>query len=290
MKKHNYQIISSNNYNCKIIYITEIFFQQEIFALIKRFIIQALRRPLTVTSSIIQSFLWLILFGALFQDAPVGLFTSNIKYGNFLSSGIIIFTAFTGSLNAGLPIIFDREFGFLNRLLVSPLISRESILVSSSVSTIIVTILQTLTIMLCSFVLFECHLSYTRFFVAIMLILLLSIAISSLSIGLSFALPGHIEFLACNLIINLPILFSSTALAPLSFMPYWLQIIASINPLTYAIESIRFLSFNQKNILQTNSIKIICGYLQIHEILFLFTALAALSFILIKKFISDRYE
>ena len=36
-------------------------------------------------------------------------------------------------------------------------------------------------------------------------------------------------------------MFASTALAPLSFMPQWLQIIATLNPLSYAIETIRYL-------------------------------------------------
>jgi ABC-2 type transport system permease protein len=36
-------------------------------------------------------------------------------------------------------------------------------------------------------------------------------------------------------------LFASTALAPLSFMPKWLQIVATLNPLSYAIEPIRYL-------------------------------------------------
>ena len=40
-------------------------------------------------------------------------------------------------------------------------------------------------------------------------------------------------------VINLPILFSSTALAPLLFMPRWLQVVAILNPLTYAIEALR---------------------------------------------------
>ena len=36
-------------------------------------------------------------------------------------------------------------------------------------------------------------------------------------------------------------LFASTALAPLSFMAGWLQIVASLNPLTCAIEPIRYI-------------------------------------------------
>jgi ABC-2 type transport system permease protein len=36
-------------------------------------------------------------------------------------------------------------------------------------------------------------------------------------------------------------LFASTALAPLEFMAGWLKVIASLNPLTYAIEPIRYI-------------------------------------------------
>ena len=43
---------------------------------------------------------------------------------------------------------------------------------------------------------------------------------------------------------NLPLLFASTALAPLSFMPEWLKIVVALNPLSYAIEPIRHLYLN----------------------------------------------
>ena len=42
-----------------------------------------------------------------------------------------------------------------------------------------------------------------------------------------------------NAVANLPLLFASTALAPLSFMPPWLGWLAAVNPLTFAIEPIR---------------------------------------------------
>ena len=52
-----------------------------------------------------------------------------------------------------------------------------------------------------------------------MTLLLLVFAVTALSLGLAFALPGHIELLAVIFVANLPLLFASTALAPLSFMP-----------------------------------------------------------------------
>ncbi len=69
--------------------------------------------------------------------------------------------------------------------------------------------------------------------------------VTALSLGLAFTLPGHIELIAVIFVTNLPLLFASTALAPLSFMPQWLQVVATLNPLSYAIEPIRYLYTHQ---------------------------------------------
>ena len=100
-------------------------FVQETLAMTRRLFIQLQRRPSTLVAGVIQPLIWLVLFGALFQNVPEGLFGESRNYGQFLGAGIIVFTAFGGALNAGLPVMFDREFGFLNRFLVAPLASRR---------------------------------------------------------------------------------------------------------------------------------------------------------------------
>nr|YP_010471052.1 ABC-2 type transporter [Synarthrophyton patena]UVF62881.1 ABC-2 type transporter [Synarthrophyton patena] len=265
-------------------------FLQETASLTKRLTIQTIRRPSSLISGIIQPLLWLILFGALFQNAPVGLFTLEIKYGQFLSAGIIIFTSFTGSLNAGLPLIFDREFGFLNRILVSPIISKDTLLCSSSMFITIITMLQTFIIIACSLYLFNYSLNTSKVWISILITLLITSSISSISIGLAFILPGHIEFLAFILIINLPMLFSSTALAPLSFMPHWLQIIANLNPLTYAIESMRFISLSQTWHYNSTVIEIPWMSLTLKHIIYLLIILTLTSFTSVKKILSNKFE
>jgi ABC-2 type transport system permease protein len=72
------------------------------------------------------------------------------------------------------------------------------------------------------------------------IVLLLVLGVTALSLGLAFSLPGHIELIAVIFVTNLPLLFASTALVPLSFMPGWLQWVATLNPLSYAIEPIRY--------------------------------------------------
>ncbi|EAZ91875.1 ABC transporter permease [Crocosphaera chwakensis] len=219
-------------------------FSQETLAMTKRLFIQLQRRPSTLIAGIIQPFMWLVLFGALFYNAPQGLFGEDLNYAKFLSPGIIVFTAFSGALNAGLPVMFDREFGFLNRLLVAPLASRYSIVAASTLYIITLSIIQTAVIVGASAMLGAGLPSLAGLGAIALIVFLIVAGVTGLSLGLAFALPGHIELIAVIFVTNLPLLFASTALAPLSFMAGWLKIVASLNPLTYAIEPIRYIYLN----------------------------------------------
>lgn len=216
-------------------------FFQETLALTRRLFIQLKRRPSTLIAGIIQPLMWLILFGALFQNVPQGLFGQSQNYGQFLGAGIIVFTAFAGALNAGLPVMFDREFGFLNRLLVAPLTSRFSIVLASATFIVTLSLLQSAIIIAAGAFLGAGLPNILGLATIALIVLMLVLGVTGLSLGLTFALPGHIELLAVIFVTNLPLLFASTALAPLSFMPTWLQVVASLNPLSYAIEPIRYL-------------------------------------------------
>ncbi len=216
-------------------------FIQETLALTKRLFIQLQRRPSTLAAGIIQPLMWLILFGALFQNVPQGLFGDSVNYGQFIGAGIIVFTAFGGALNAGLPVMFDREFGFLNRLLVAPLVSRFSIVIASALFIAAMSFVQTAAIVVLSAFLGAGLPNIAGLGLMMAIILMLVLGVTAFSLGLAFALPGHIELIAVIFVTNLPLLFASTALVPLSFMPRWLSTVASLNPLSYAIEPIRYL-------------------------------------------------
>ena len=216
-------------------------FIQETIALTQRLFIQLQRRPSSLVAGVIQPFIWLILFGALFSKAPANLFGNDLSYAKFLAPGLIVFAAFSGALNAGLPVMFDREFGFLNRLLVAPLSSRYSIVAASTIYIIAISFIQTAVIVLASAILGAGLPGLAGIGAIALIVFLIVLGVTALSLGLAFALPGHIELLAVIFVTNLPLLFASTALAPLNFMAGWLQVIASLNPLTYAIEPIRYI-------------------------------------------------
>jgi ABC-2 type transport system permease protein len=219
-------------------------FIQETGALTKRLFIQLQRRPSTLIAGIVQPLMWLILFGALFQYAPEGLLGEGINYTKFLAPGVIVFTAFSGALNAGLPVMFDREFGFLNRLLVAPLSSRFSIVAASTIYIISLSFIQTAAIVALSAFIGAGLPSFAGLGAIALIVFLIVAGVTALSLGLAFALPGHVELIAVIFVTNLPLLFASTALAPLNFMADWLKAVASVNPLTYAIEPIRYIYLN----------------------------------------------
>jgi ABC-2 type transport system permease protein len=263
-------------------------FVQETLALTKRLFIQLQRRPTTLVAGIVQPLMWLVLFGALFKNVPQGIFGVSQSYGQFLCAGVIVFTAFSGALNAGLPVMFDREFGFLNRLLVAPLASRFSIVLASAIFITTLSLIQTAAIVGVSTFLGAGLPNLPGLGIVVSIVLLLVLGVTALSLGLTFALPGHIELIAVIFVTNLPLLFASTALVPLAFMPTWLQIVASLNPLSFAIEPIRYVYLHSDWTLSSIVMQAPWGNLSLGATLLLLVGFDAIALISIQKLLQRK--
>nr|YP_010619534.1 hypothetical protein PN189_pgp036 [Xiphosiphonia pinnulata]WAX03547.1 hypothetical protein [Xiphosiphonia pinnulata] len=267
---------------------------EETKEIIKRLQLQSFRRPTSLIINMIQPLLWLLLFGALFQNAPIYLFEQyTIQYREFLNPGIIIFTGFNSAINAGLPLIFDREFGFLNRILISPISNKNSLIYSCMIHTWLIATTQIIIIILVTIYQTNNNINFNinQLIINIIISTIIISNVSAISICNALIVPGHIEFIAMTtLLINLPTLFASTALAPLSFMPTWLQMICCINPLTYAIEIIRNQSLNQSISMNTEIINITWLTVSIYQSLSMLILINMISIILVKNIIKYKYD
>ncbi|MEM4297269.1 MAG: ABC transporter permease, partial [Nitrososphaerota archaeon] len=67
----------------------------------------------------------------------------------------------------------------------------------------------------------------------------LSLGMSSLFISLGIRLKSWESQMAVMNLLNLPLMFASNALYPIRLMPSWLQTVASINPISYAVDAVR---------------------------------------------------
>jgi ABC-2 type transport system permease protein len=262
---------------------------QETLALTRRLFIQLQRRPSTLVAGVLQPLIWLLLFGALFANAPTGFLPGGESYGHFFGAGVIVFTAFSAALNAGLPVMFDREFGFLNRLLVAPLRSRSSIVYASVLYISSLSLVQSIAIIIAAAFLGYGWPGLMGLPIVLLTLGLLVFSVTALSLGLAFALPGHIEMIAAIFVVNLPLLFASTALAPLSFMPSWLAWLAAVNPLTFAIEPIRAL-YNGKTSLSEVVLQAPYGDLTGYACLAILFALTVTLFLLVRPLLDRKLQ
>jgi len=72
------------------------------------------------------------------------------------------------------------------------------------------------------------------------IIIAVSVALSSVFMMLGFLTDSQELLFSIANLVNLPLMFTSSALFPVNQMPEWLRLIASVNPLTYGADLVRF--------------------------------------------------
>lgn len=164
---------------------------------------------------------------------------AGLNYLSFIAPGIIAFTALSGAINAGMPLLEEKIKGVMKEYMVAP-IPRLSILLAATASGLVKTLTQSILIVLVT-LLFGARLAASpgsalgaalvlTAFVVTMVGFANAMALRSRSIG------GYHTIL---FLLNLPLLFFSSALYPLDAMPAWMRVVAVVNPTTYAVEGMR---------------------------------------------------
>jgi ABC-2 type transport system permease protein len=208
-----------------------------------RWFLHSKRRPVVVISGLMQPIIWMTLFVLVLQDSMEEAVGSN--YLDFVTPGALLFTAFNAALNAGVPILFDREMGFLDRIRAAPLVDRFSIVLSSAIHIAVMTLLQCLVIVAATSVLGVSFAGgFSGAMVGLLALILVIFGFTSVSLGLAFQFKRHFEMLAVIMIVTLPMIFLSSAFAPLDKLPEWLRTAVIFNPVTMAIEPLRMVYTN----------------------------------------------
>ena len=214
-------------------------FVQETKAQLVRWILHLKREPFGLIFNLVNPVILLIFMGGAFQGfARTSLGTG---YRNYILAGILALTAFGNSMAGGIALLFDKENGFLVRLMSAP-ISRGSILVSRFLAVNINTLVQCLIILTLGLAFGVRVVTGVGGVAALLLIsLLLGFGITIISLILAFALHNHGDFFAVLGVTVLPLTFLSSAFVPLDKMAGWMQALAWVNPMTYAVDGMRAL-------------------------------------------------
>jgi len=188
-------------------------------------------------TSFIQPLLWLVIFAAAFSTRF--LLPANLSYQQVILPGIIGQTLLFTAMFMGINVIWDKEFGFMKEILVSP-VSRFTIFLGKMVGDSTDAFLQGIIVFVIGLAL---GIPINPITLLIALPVMLLVTFGLVSIGLVIAsFMGNLEgFGAIQTFVNLPLFFLSGALFPLKggSLPTWLVDIAAWNPLTYGVDALR---------------------------------------------------
>jgi ABC-2 type transport system permease protein len=198
-----------------------------------------LRDRTRIVSSFVQPLLWLVVFGAGIGAAiGRGLQIPGVDYQQLIFPGIVAQTLLFTSMFMGISVIWDRDFGFLKEILVSP-ISRFSLFLGKMFGDSTDALIQGVIVFAIAFVL-RIHFSLVAFLVCLPLMLLITIGLVSVGLIIASAIGSLESFGAVQSFINLPLFFLSGALFPVvGSNIQWLEIVARFNPLTYGVDALK---------------------------------------------------
>jgi ABC-2 type transport system permease protein len=198
---------------------------------VKRYV----RERTRLVSSFIQPLIWLIIFGSGMSFSSAG--ASGVDYQHFIFPGVVGQTLLFTSMFMGISVIWDREFGFLKEILVSP-ISRVSVFVGKMLGGTTDAVIQGSFVFLLSF-LVGISVDIETYLVSLPIMMLITFGM--VSVGLTFAsiMESLESFGVIQTFVNLPLFFLSGALFPLDRVPGWLRSVSAVDPLTYGVDALR---------------------------------------------------
>jgi ABC-2 type transport system permease protein len=223
-------------------------FIQEVSALTMRWVKRLSRERMSMIFGLIQPMLfWLILFGNLFQKtARMQSLGSVPNYITFLTGGVVAMTVLNSGLAGGVDLLFDKESGFLERLLSAP-ISRNALILSRFIFVMAVTTVQLVVILLVAYILFGVSIQSGLGGVILIMVvgMMFGLGLIAISLSMAMAIKSHGNFFALMGFMTLPLIFLSSALVPMEVIPGWMAFLARFNPMTYATDAIRALILGQ---------------------------------------------
>ena len=210
---------------------------RETYALFAREVKKTYRNYAVVIMMVVQPLMWLIFFGSNLTNLPPNLLSSLFGTNNYISyllpgelaTGMVFIGMFSS-----MSMIQDKRFGFLKRILVTKA-PKESIFLGKVLGAASRGLIQ-IPVMVITALFFGVvfHTNAIYVFVWVLSLFLMGIGLASIYLIITmrsrdWQTPGVISNL-----LNLPLMFSSTALFPITLFPKWMQILSSFNPITYA--------------------------------------------------------
>jgi ABC-2 type transport system permease protein len=168
------------------------------------------------------------------------------NYIEFLVPGIIIQTLLFSGVFWGIQILFDKRFGFLKEMLVAP-VPRVRILLGNALGGATISLMQAVLVFVISIFLGFRMDNWGYLPLAFLLMVVLSVTLCSFGAGIASMVEDFQGFQGINNFLIFPLFFLSSALYPLTNVPHWLRLLSEANPLSYAVDGLRYTLIHQSH-------------------------------------------
>lgn len=189
-----------------------------------------------IISSLTFPLLFLAIFGAGFGNV-VGAMAGGVDLLQFMYPGIIAQSVVLTALVGGVSVVTDREEGFLREILVAPL-SRVGIVLGKAAGAAAVAVLQSFMLLaVAPFV--GVGIDLDLMLALVPTVVILSLALSGLGILIASFMRSQQGFQMLVQVMVFPLVFLAGVFFPVDSVPWWMQILSKINPVTYGVDAIR---------------------------------------------------
>ncbi|MGV8989378.1 MAG: ABC transporter permease [Cypionkella sp.] len=232
-----------------------------LYGLWLREVLRAFRDRGQLIGGVSRPILWVLILGIglnpYFRGEVYGevTFVVPFTYLQFIFPAVIALNIMFTSVQSAVSVIWDRQFGYMREVLVSPL-SRTTILLGKILGGSTVALLHgCLVLILARFA--DVPLTLTAIVKALGLMAMLAFALTSLGVVIANRIKTFEGFGVFSNAVILPLYFTSSSVFPLDpalsraqtrvVYPEWLVTIVEYNPLTYAVDALRgvLIHYNQ---------------------------------------------
>jgi ABC-2 type transport system permease protein len=166
----------------------------------------------------------------------------DVSFQAFLFPGVLATSVLFTAAFAGISLVWDREFGFLREMMVAP-ISRSAIIWGKCLGGAVVATAQSL-VLLALVGTVGIPYSPPLLLALVGCLFLGSLLLTALGVLLSTRIKTIQTAMPVSQLLIMPMMFLSGALFPVSGLPDWLAVLTRLNPLTYVVQPMRYLTLS----------------------------------------------
>ncbi|MFD5080721.1 ABC transporter permease [Streptomyces sp. NPDC058371] len=199
-----------------------------------RYARQTLRSKFAMLFGVLMPLLYLLFFGPLLTDLPLGSGTSSWQV---LVPGLLLQLGLFGASFAGFSIIIEQGQGVLERMRVTP-VSRLALLLGRVLRDAALFVFQAVLLVLAALAM-GLRAPVAGILIGFAFVALLTVSLASLSYALAMRVHTPQEFGPAVNALTMPSMLLSGLMLPMTLAPGWLDVLSHFMPFRYLVDAVR---------------------------------------------------